>query len=79
MDYQKLYEGLAARVPQLASQVEMLEHENGILKMEKKQWVMEKEQQGRIIQETLASVNSQTQDILEENERLKEEIAQLKG
>jgi regulator of replication initiation timing len=79
MDYQKLYEGLATRVPQLESQVRMLVQENDILKMEKKQWVAEKEQQTAIIQQTLAGVNSQTQDILEENGRLKEEIAQLKG
>jgi len=79
MDYQKLYEGLAARVPQLESQVRMLTQENDILKMEKKQWVLEKEQQGRIIQQTLAGVNADTQDVLEENARLKEEIAQLKG
>jgi archaellum component FlaC len=79
MDYQKLYEGLAVRVPQLESQVRLLEQENNILKMEKRQWVVAQEQQGHIIQQTLAGVNSQTQDVLEENARLKEEIARLKG
>lgn len=79
MDYQKLYEGLAARVPQLESQVKMLAHENGILKMEKRQWEGDKLAQARVIQDTVAAINLQTQEVLEENERLKAEIAQLKG
>lgn len=63
----------------LEQELERVKMRNEILTAEKKQWEMEKASQQMIIQNALTQSNSVSNQYLEENRRLKEEIKLLKS
>jgi hypothetical protein len=79
MGYEELYESLKIANEQLQKRNELLEHQNNILVMEKKQWEQEKVVQQQVIQQTLNTANANNNQILEENRRLKDELQRLQN
>lgn len=79
MDYKQLYESLKGRVIELERHLEKALADNRVLQAEKVQLEVENGNQTRIIQQTIAGMNSNNQEVYEENQRLKEELRQLRG
>lgn len=79
MDYKQLYESLKERVIELERHLEKVLADNRVLQAEKVQLEVENGNQTRIIQQTIAGMNSSNQEVYEENQRLKEELHQLRG
>lgn len=79
MDYKQLYESLKERVIELERHLEKVLADNRVLQAEKVQLEVENGNQTRIIQQTIAGMNSNNQEVYEENQRLKEELRQLRG
>ena len=79
INWRELYESACAAITALESEVVELRQINTFIVNEKKQWETEKFVQQNIIQQALSSANSKSNEYLEENRQLKEEIAHLKA
>lgn len=74
-DYQKLYESLKDRVRILEQELAVTIQRNTVLEAEARQWQNEKGMQQAIIQQSLNASNATNNAILEENKKLKEDLA----
>jgi uncharacterized phage infection (PIP) family protein YhgE len=75
--YRRLYESTKAAAAQLELQVAGLKALNKVLEAEKRQWQADKIRQQEIIREVINEANSRSNQYLEENRQLKEELRKL--
>jgi len=76
--FEQLYQSMISVVEGLEAELAELKRINAILEAEKMQWVAEKMAQQAIIQQALSDANATSNQYLEENRELKEEIKRLK-
>lgn len=79
INWRELYESACVAITALEKENTELRQINIFVTNEKKQWETEKFVQQNIIQQALSSANSKSNEYLEENRQLKEEIASLKA
>jgi uncharacterized protein YlxW (UPF0749 family) len=72
VDYKLLYDSLYKAVERLQDRIKDYEAQIAIFQQKEKQWAYEKENQNRIFQEMLTAKNREHNEILEENQRLRE-------
>jgi uncharacterized protein YukE len=76
--WESLYQGIVEANKALQAQVLDLQKQLSVLYEEKKQWTGDKVKQSDIIQQTLDQRNKAMNEVLEENQKLKEELRKLK-
>lgn len=74
-----LYDSLSPQVGILEARLKEVLAENNVLKAEKKHWLIEKAIQQQIIQEALNRANVLSNQYLEANQKLQEELLRLKN
>ena len=77
-DYQELYNSLARVVEGMQRRIAGMEAQINLNEQKEKQWATEKESQLAIFQQMLNAKNTEHNAILEENQRLREELRQAK-
>jgi len=77
-DYQELYNSLARVVEGMQRRIADMESQIKLNEQKEKQWATEKESQLAIFQQMLNAKNTEHNAILEENQRLREELRQAK-
>ena len=77
-DYQELYNSLARVVEGMQRRIAGMEAQINLNEQKEKQWATEKESQLAIFQQMLNAKNTEHNSILEENQRLREELRQVK-
>lgn len=73
-DYKELYESLSRVIPSLEAENRRLSTENASLVAQRKQWEEEKVRQQGMIQQMLDTKNKEHNEILEENQKLREQL-----
>lgn len=73
-DYKELYESLSRVIPSLESENKRLSEENKALMAQRRQWEEDKVKQQGMIQQLLDTKNREHNEILEENQKLREQL-----
>ena len=73
-DYQELYNSLARVVESMQQRIAGMEGELRLYQEKEKQWAGERDSQQQIFQQMLNAKNTEHNAILEENQRLREEL-----
>jgi len=78
-DFQTLYESLAKVVERQQCELADLKSQVSLCEQRGRQWELEKMKQQQIFQQMLDDKNREHNEILEENQRLREELKMIKA